>query len=94
MSVASCTLSRFAYDLYMWSTPEYGYVEVDDSVAGCSSIMPQKKNALTLECCKQADSYGSFLRVSFQFTEEYSVHSLQRLFNRSYAICMDRFAGI
>ena len=52
MSVASCTLSRFAYDLYMWSTPEYGYVEVDDSVAGCSSIMPQKKNALTLECCK------------------------------------------
>ena len=34
MSVASCTLSRFAYDLYMWSTPEYGYVEVDDSVAG------------------------------------------------------------
>lgn len=52
MSVASCTLSRFAHDLYIWSTPEYGYVEVDDSVAGCSSIMPQKKNALTLECCK------------------------------------------
>ncbi len=52
MSIAACTLSRFAYDLYQWSTPEYGYIEVDDSVAGCSSIMPQKKNALTLECCK------------------------------------------
>lgn len=52
MSVASCTLSRFAYDLYMWSTPEYGYVEVDDSVAGCSPFQPAEENALTLECCK------------------------------------------
>ncbi len=52
LSIAACTLSRFAFDLYIWSTPEYGYIEVDDSVAGCSSIMPQKKNALTLECCK------------------------------------------
>ncbi len=51
-AIASNTLSRFAYDLYIWSTPEYGYVEVDDSCAVCSSIMPQKKNPMTLEHVK------------------------------------------
>ena len=48
-SIAAMTLSRVATDLYVWSTPEFGYVEVGDSVAACSSIMPQKKNPVTLE---------------------------------------------
>ena len=52
LAMASDTMSRLAFDLYIWSTPEFGYIEVDDSCAVCSSIMPQKKNALTLECCK------------------------------------------
>ena len=43
------TISRFATDLYYWATDEFGYVEVDDSIAVCSSIMPQKKNPVTLE---------------------------------------------
>ena len=46
------TMSRSALDLYNWATPEYGYIEVDDSCAGCSSIMPQKKNPFTLEHVK------------------------------------------
>lgn len=45
-------LSRMAHDLYVWSTPEYGYIEVGGSVAVCSSIMPQKKNPITLEHIK------------------------------------------
>lgn len=45
-------LSRLAHDLYLWSTPEYGYIEVGGSVAVCSSIMPQKKNPMTLEHIK------------------------------------------
>ena len=52
LAMASDTLSRLAFDLYIWATPEYGYVEVDDSCAVCSSIMPQKKNAFTLEHIK------------------------------------------
>jgi argininosuccinate lyase len=48
-SIASNTFSRLCTDLYTWSTPEFGYVEVGDSVAACSSIMPQKKNPVTLE---------------------------------------------
>lgn len=45
-------LSRMAHDLYIWATPEYGYIEVGGSVAVCSSIMPQKKNPITLEHIK------------------------------------------
>ena len=52
LAIAADTLSRLAFDLYIWATPEYGYIEVDDSCAVCSSIMPQKKNAFTLEHIK------------------------------------------
>ena len=52
LAITADTLSRMAFDLYIWATPQYGYVEVDDSVAVCSSIMPQKKNAFTLEHIK------------------------------------------
>lgn len=37
-------LSRLAEELIYWSTPEFGFVRLDDSVTTGSSIMPQKKN--------------------------------------------------
>ena len=37
-------LSRLAEELTLWSTPEFGFIELDDSVTTGSSIMPQKKN--------------------------------------------------
>ena len=46
------TLSRFAQDLYLWCTNEWATVEVADEVAMTSSIMPQKKNPVTLEYIK------------------------------------------
>ena len=49
MSTAGLTFSRIAMDLTLWATPEYGYIELDDSVSGCSSIMPQKKKPSALE---------------------------------------------
>lgn len=49
MSTAGLTFSRIAMDLTLWATPEYCYIELDDSVSGCSSIMPQKKNPIALE---------------------------------------------
>ncbi len=42
-------LSRLAADLYMWSTAEFGFVELDDAYATGSSIMPQKKNPDSME---------------------------------------------
>lgn len=47
--LAACSLmmshlSRIAEELILWSTPEFGFITLDDSVTTGSSIMPQKKN--------------------------------------------------
>ena len=42
-------LSRFAEDLILWATEEFGILELDDAFATGSSLMPQKKNPDVLE---------------------------------------------
>jgi len=42
-------LSRMAEDLIIWSTAEFGFVELDDAYSTGSSLMPQKKNPDSLE---------------------------------------------
>ncbi len=37
-------LSRLSEEWVLWSTPEYGFIELDDAVSTGSSLMPQKKN--------------------------------------------------
>ena len=64
LAQAANTMSRTALDLYNWSTPEYGYIEVDDSCAVCSSIMPQKKNAFTLEHVKAKAAHMEGFAIS------------------------------
>lgn len=46
---AATTLSRMATDMYVFSTSEFDLIEFPDSVAGTSSIMPQKKNLAFVE---------------------------------------------
>ena len=53
-AAASCSilmvhLSRMAEDLVLWSSSEFGYVELPDELASPSSVMPQKKNPCLLE---------------------------------------------
>lgn len=48
-SQLACTLSRFAEDLILYSTREFGYVKMSDAYSTGSSLMPQKKNADGLE---------------------------------------------
>jgi argininosuccinate lyase len=43
-SIVMMHLSRLAEELILWSTKEFGFIEMDDSVTTGSSIMPQKKN--------------------------------------------------
>ncbi len=43
-SLIAMHLSRFCEELILWSTPEFGFVELSDAVTTGSSIMPQKKN--------------------------------------------------
>lgn len=44
MSILMMHLSRLSEELILWSSWEFGYVELDDSYTTGSSIMPQKKN--------------------------------------------------
>lgn len=56
-TILGSTINRFVNDLYIWATDEFKIVEVDDSMAACSSIMPQKKNPITLEHIKGKTSH-------------------------------------
>ena len=84
LSQTAMTMSRTALDLYNWSTPEYGYIEVDDSCAVCSSIMPQKKNPFTLEHVKakaahmegfMIGAYNTMKNVIFSHSRDTSVET-------------------
>ncbi|MBY4897330.1 argininosuccinate lyase [Cupriavidus sp. AU9028] len=52
VTIATITWGRVAQDLFVWSTPEFGLIDFPDSLAGTSSIMPQKKNPVVLEYLK------------------------------------------
>jgi len=43
-SILMMHLSRFCEELVLWSSTEFGFVELDDAYCTGSSIMPQKKN--------------------------------------------------
>jgi argininosuccinate lyase len=51
-AILGATLSRYAQDLYVFYTNEFGTIDFPDRVAGTSSIMPQKKNPIVLEHIK------------------------------------------
>ncbi len=48
-AIAMIHLSRLAEDLIIYSTAEFGFVELSDAVSTGSSLMPQKKNPDSLE---------------------------------------------
>ena len=48
-AIIAAHLSRFAEDLIIWSTKEFGFVDIDDAFCTGSSLMPQKKNPDVLE---------------------------------------------
>ncbi len=49
LALLAVNLSRFAEDLIIWSSAEFGTVELPDEFTSTSSIMPQKKNPEALE---------------------------------------------
>ena len=48
-SITMVHLSRLAEDLIIYSTSEFGFIELSDAVSTGSSLMPQKKNPDSLE---------------------------------------------
>ena len=58
-------LSRLSEELVLWSSSEFGFIELPDSFATGSSIMPQKKNPDVPELVrgKTGRVYGNLVRV-------------------------------
>ncbi len=44
LSMLMTHLSRFSEEIILWSSHEFGFIELDDAYSTGSSIMPQKKN--------------------------------------------------
>ncbi len=43
-SISAVHLSRFAEEIVLWTTPQFGFVRLSDAFSTGSSIMPQKRN--------------------------------------------------
>jgi argininosuccinate lyase len=58
-------LSRFCEELVIWSTPEFGFIEIGDAFTTGSSIMPQKKNPDVAELVrgKTGRAYGALMAL-------------------------------
>ncbi len=63
LTLTAVNLSRFAEDLIIWSSPDFGVVELPDEFTSTSSIMPQKKNPEVLEVIRARASHvlGDFV---------------------------------
>jgi argininosuccinate lyase len=62
-TLIAVNLSRLAEDLIVWSSPDFGVIELPDDFASTSSIMPQKKNPEVLEVIRARASHvlGDFV---------------------------------
>jgi argininosuccinate lyase len=58
LTLLAVNLSRLAEDLIIWSSPEFGTLELPDEFTSTSSIMPQKKNPEVLEVIRARASYA------------------------------------
>ena len=64
-SILMMHLSRMAEEIILWSTEEFGFVELSDAFTTGSSMMPQKKNPDVAELIrgKTGRVYGSLLNL-------------------------------
>jgi argininosuccinate lyase len=64
-SICMMHLSRLAEEIVLWSSAEFGFIELDDAYATPSSIMPQKKNPDIAELArgKTGRVYGSLMSL-------------------------------
>jgi argininosuccinate lyase len=65
LALIAMHLSRLAEELVLWSTPEFGFVSLDEAYTTGSSIMPQKRNPDVAELMrgKSGRVYGALQAV-------------------------------
>ena len=83
-------VGRLAQDLYIFSSQEFGMIDVTDAFASPSSLMPQKKNALVLEYvrARTAQTIGALTsclavihNVGYMDTEDVELENYRPLFD-------------
>jgi argininosuccinate lyase len=65
LSLLGSTLTKICEEMILWSTYEFGMVEISDEFSSTSSIMPQKKNPDVAEIGrgKNATLYGELMAI-------------------------------
>lgn len=65
LSILMMHVSRLSEEIIMWSSHEFGFIELDDAFSTGSSIMPQKKNPDVAELArgKTGRVYGSLMTL-------------------------------
>ncbi|MEN6414593.1 MAG: argininosuccinate lyase [Veillonellales bacterium] len=81
LAIMMINVSRIAQDHYLWATNEFGLLDIGGELAVCSSIMPQKKNPVTLEYARAKASHIVGALVS----------GFCSLKNTPFSLCMDLF---
>ena len=81
-SIAAMHLSRFAEEIVIWVTPQFGFIKLSDRFTTGSSIMPQKRNPDAAELTRAkvgriAGSFQSLLMV---------MKGLPLAYSKSYAL--------
>ncbi len=63
LTIIAVGISRLVEDLIVWSSPDFGVIELPDRFSSTSSIMPQKKNPDLLEVIRARMSHalGNFV---------------------------------
>lgn len=65
LSIIMMHMSRLSEEIILWSSHEFGFIELDDAYSTGSSIMPQKKNPDVAELArgKTGRVYGSLMTM-------------------------------
>jgi argininosuccinate lyase len=65
LAIVGMHLSRFAEELVLWTSPQFGFIELPDAFATGSSMMPQKKNPDIAELIRGRSGrlYGNLLNL-------------------------------
>jgi argininosuccinate lyase len=66
LTITAVDLSQLAEDLIVWSSPDFGVLELPDEFASTSSMMPQKKNPEAPEVIRARGSHilGDFVAAT------------------------------
>jgi argininosuccinate lyase len=78
LTLIAVNLSRLAEDWIVWSSPDFGVIELPDEFASTSSIMPQKKNPEVLEVIRARASHvlGDFVASAAALKSQPSTYNL------------------